>query len=119
MRSSMNGKGNRWDNAPTESFRGRLKTVGAHGRKFATREQAGQAAMDRMAFHNHRRLHSSPGCISPMRCEKRRREAQRKKAAQTVGCEPHKTGARSRLTVATLVLTGASDNGGVCLRRTA
>lgn len=95
MRSSMNGKGNRRDNAPKESFRGRLKTVGAHGRKFATREQAGQAVMDRMAFHNHRRLHSSPGNISPMRREKRRCEAQRKKAAQTAGYELHKTAARS------------------------
>ena len=51
--------------------------------------------MDRMAFHNHRRLHSSPGNISPMRREKRRREAQRKKAAQTAGYELHKTAARS------------------------
>lgn len=79
MRSSMSRKGNRRNNAPKESFRGRLKTAGAHGRKFATREQAGQAVMDRLAFHNHRRLHSSSGCISPMQCGKRRREAHAKR----------------------------------------
>lgn len=38
MRSSMSGKSNCWDNAPTESFCGRLKTASVHGHKFATRE---------------------------------------------------------------------------------
>ena len=48
MRSSMSRKGNCWDNAPTESFWGRLKTASVHGQKFATREQARQAVMDWM-----------------------------------------------------------------------
>ena len=48
MRSSMSRKGNCWDNAPTESFWGRLKTASVHGCKFATREQARQAVMDWM-----------------------------------------------------------------------
>ncbi len=50
MRSSMSRKGNCWDNAPMESFWGRLKTACVHGHKFATREQARQAVMDWMAF---------------------------------------------------------------------
>ena len=81
MRSSMSRKGNCWDNAPTESFWGRLKTASVHGHKFATREQARQAVMDWMAFYNHRRLHSSLGYLSPMQYEQRWYEAQRKKAA--------------------------------------
>ena len=81
IRSSMSRKGNCWDNAPTESFWGRLKTACVHGHKFATREQAKQAVMDWMAFYNHRRLHSSLGYLSPMQFEQRWYEAQRKKAA--------------------------------------
>jgi len=81
MRSSMSRKGNCWDNAPTESFWGRLKMASVHGQKFATREKARQAVMDWMAFYNHRRLHSSLGYLSPMQYEKRWYEAQRKKAA--------------------------------------
>ena len=81
IQSSMSRKGNCWDNAPTESFWGRLKTASVHGCKFATREQASQAVMDWMAFYNHRRLHSSLGYLSPMQYEQRWYEAQRKKAA--------------------------------------
>jgi transposase InsO family protein len=68
----MSRKGNCWDNAPTESFWGRLKTASVHGHKFTTREQAKQAVMDWMAFYNHRRLHSSLGYLSPMQFEPRR-----------------------------------------------
>ena len=81
MRSSMSRKGNCWDNAPTESFWGRLKAASVHAQKFATREQARQAVMDWMAFYNHRRLHSSLGYLSPMQFEHRWYVAQRKKAA--------------------------------------
>ncbi len=81
MRSSMSRKGNCWNNAPTESFWGRLKTASVHGHKFATQEQARQAVMDWMAFYSHRRLHSSLGYLSPMRYDQRWYEAQRKKAA--------------------------------------
>jgi len=47
----MSRKGNGWDNAPTASFWGRLKTASVYGQKFATREQARQAVMDWMAFN--------------------------------------------------------------------
>jgi putative transposase len=81
MRSSMSRKGNCWDNAPTESFWGRLKTASLYGKKFATRREAMDAVLDWMAFYNHRRLHSTLGYLSPMQYEQRWYEAQRKKAA--------------------------------------
>ena len=81
MRSSMSRKGNCWDNAPTKSFWGRLKTASLYGKKFATRREAMDAVLDWMAFYNHRRLHSTLGYLSPMQYEQRWYEAQRKKAA--------------------------------------
>lgn len=85
MRSSMSRKGNCWDNASTEGLWGRLKTVSEHGHKFATREQAKQAAMEWMAFYIHRRLHASLGDLSPMQFEHRWYEARCKKAAYSSG----------------------------------
>ena len=79
--SSMSRKGNCWDNAPTESLWGRLKTACVHGQRFATREQARQAIMDWIAFYNHTRLHSALGYLSPMQFEQRWLAAQRKSAA--------------------------------------
>ena len=81
IRSSMSRKGNCWDNAPTESFWGRLKTASLYGKKFATRQDAMDAVLDWMAFYNHRRLHSTLGYLSPMQFEKHWHAAQRKKAA--------------------------------------
>ena len=81
IRSSMSRKGNCWDNAPTESLWGRLKTACVHGRRFATREQARQVVMDWIAFYNHSRLHSALGYLSPMQFEQRWLAAQRKSAA--------------------------------------
>jgi transposase InsO family protein len=85
MRASMSRKGNCWDNAPTKSFWGRLKTASVHGRKFSTRRQATQAVMDRIPFYNHSRPHSSLGYVSPMPFEQRWFTAQRKKAASISG----------------------------------
>jgi transposase InsO family protein len=70
-----------WDNAPTESFWGRLKTASLHGKKLAIRQQVMDAVMDWMAFYNHRRLHSTLGYRRPMQYEERWHAAQRKKAA--------------------------------------
>jgi transposase InsO family protein len=81
IRSSMSRKGNCWDNAPTESFWGRLKTASLYGRKFATRREAMDAVLDWMAFYNHSRLHSTLGYVSPMQYEDRWHAAQHKKAA--------------------------------------
>jgi len=81
MRSSMCRKGDCWDNAPTESLWGRMKTACVHGRRFATREQARQAVMDWITFYNHSRLHSALGYLSPMQYEQRWLAAQQKIAA--------------------------------------
>lgn len=40
-------EGNCWDNAPTESFWGRLKTASLYGMKFATRREAIRTARSR------------------------------------------------------------------------
>lgn len=81
IRSSMSCKGDCWDNAPTESLWGHLKTACVHGRRFATRDQAQQTVMDWMGFYNLSRLHSSLGFQSPMQYEQRWLAAQRKTAA--------------------------------------
>jgi putative transposase len=81
MRASMSRKGNCWDNAPTESWWGRLKTASLHDKKFATRREAMDAVLNWMAFYNHRRLHSSLGYLSPMQYERRWHAAQHRKAA--------------------------------------
>jgi transposase InsO family protein len=81
MKSSMSRKGNCWDNAPTESFWGRLKAASLHGKKFETRRDAMDAILDWLAFYNYRRLHSTLGYLSPMQYEQRWHAAQRKKAA--------------------------------------
>jgi putative transposase len=81
MRSSMSRKGDCWDNAPTESLWGRLKTARLHGNRFATRRQAMDEIIDWLTFYNHRRLHSTLGYVSPMQFEERWHAAQRKKAA--------------------------------------
>ena len=81
MLSSMSRKGNCWDNAPTESLWGHLKTACVHGRRFQTRQQARETIVDWMAFYNHSRLHSALGYLSPMRYEQRWMAAQRKTAA--------------------------------------
>jgi putative transposase len=81
MHSSMSRKGNCWDNAPTESFWGRLKTACLYGKKFTTRRDAMDAVLDWMPFYNHRRLLSTLGYLSPMQFEQRWHAAQRNKAA--------------------------------------
>ncbi len=81
MRSSMSRKGDCWDNAPTESLWGRLKTARLHGNRFATRRQTMDEIIDWLTFYNHRRLHSTLGYVSPMQFEERWHAAQRKKAA--------------------------------------
>lgn len=81
IRSSMSRKGNCWDNAPTESLWGRLKTACVHGHRFTTHEHARQAVMDWIAFYNHTRLHSALGYLSPMQFEQRWLAAQQQSAA--------------------------------------
>lgn len=63
------------DNAPTESFWGRLKTSCLHGRQFTIGREAMDAVLDWFAFYYHRRLHSTLRDLSPMQYEKRWDEA--------------------------------------------
>jgi len=81
IRSSMSRKGDCWDNAPTESLWGHLKTARVHGQRFATRSEARDTIMEWIGFYNHSRLHSSLGFQSPMQYEQRWLAAQRKTAA--------------------------------------
>lgn len=67
---SMSGVGDCYDNAPKESFWGKLKTELVYLEKFATREQARAAIFDYIeCFYNRERLHSSLGHVSPERFE--------------------------------------------------
>jgi transposase InsO family protein len=64
--ASMSGVGDCYDNAPTESFWGTLKTELVYLERFATREQARAAIFDYIeCFYNRVRLHSSLGYVSP------------------------------------------------------
>ena len=59
-----------WDNAPVESFFGRLKTELAPA-VFATRDQARAELFEYLeVFYNRVRLHSSLGFVSPTEFER-------------------------------------------------
>jgi putative transposase len=67
---SMSGVGDCYDNAPTESLWGKLKTELVYLERFATRQQARAAIFDYIeCFYNRVRLHSSLGYVSPERFE--------------------------------------------------
>ena len=59
MLSSMSGKGDGWDNAPTESLWSRLKTARVYGKKFTTRQEGINEVLDWIHFYNAKRLHST------------------------------------------------------------
>jgi putative transposase len=62
----MSGRGNCYDNAPTESFFGKLKSEWTQHKSYATRAQARTDIFFYIeAFYNRRRLHSSLGYLSP------------------------------------------------------
>jgi putative transposase len=68
---SMSEAGQCWDNAPMESFFGRLKCEVAPGEMFATREQARAEIFEYLeVFYNRVRLHSSLGFLSPVEFER-------------------------------------------------
>jgi transposase InsO family protein len=65
---SMSRKGNCWDNAPMESFWGKLKTEWLYGRKFHTRAEAKQAVFEYIElFYNRKRLRAANGYIPPLK----------------------------------------------------
>ena len=71
MRGPMSRKGDCWDNAVSESLFGSLKVERRHAMHFITRRQAKDEVIDWLRFYNHRRLHSTPGYLSPMAFEKK------------------------------------------------
>jgi transposase InsO family protein len=68
---SMSEVGQCWDNAPVESFFGRLKCEVAPGEMFDTRDQARAELFEYLeVFYNRVRLHSSLGFLSPVEFER-------------------------------------------------
>jgi putative transposase len=68
---SMSEVGQCWDNAPVESFFGRLKCEIEPAEMFATRDQARAELFEYLeVFYNRVRLHSSLGFLSPVEFER-------------------------------------------------
>lgn len=64
--SSMSRKGNCWDNAPMESFWGKLKQEWLNERHFHTREEAMSAVFEYIwIFYNRKRIHEANGYLTP------------------------------------------------------
>ncbi len=63
---SMSRKGNCWDNAPSESFFGTLKTELIHHYEYSTRQEAVDAIFEYIeVFYNRQRKHSTLGYMNP------------------------------------------------------
>ena len=64
--SSMSRKGNCWDNAPMESFWGKLKQEWLNDRHFRSREEARSAVFEYIwIFYNRKRIHEANGYLTP------------------------------------------------------
>jgi transposase InsO family protein len=75
---SMSEVGQRWDNAPVESFFGRLKCELAPDGMFATRDQARAVLFEYLeVFYNRVRRHSSLGFVSPAEFERAHNQTHR------------------------------------------
>jgi len=63
---SMSRKGNCWDNAPMESFWGKMKSEWLNEQHFRTRAQARAAVFEYVEiFYNRQRLHASNNYLTP------------------------------------------------------
>lgn len=63
---SMSRKGNCWDNAPMESFWGKMKYEWLVDKHFRTREEARAAVFEYVEiFYNRQRIHESNGYLTP------------------------------------------------------
>ncbi len=66
IKQSMSRKGNCWDNAPAESFFGRLKTEWAGRYRYRSREEAKRSIYFYIEmFYNSKRRHAAIGYVSP------------------------------------------------------
>jgi putative transposase len=62
----MSRKGNCYDNAPMESFWGKLKQEWLLGQRFKTREEAKAAIFEYIwIFYNRERIHAANGYMTP------------------------------------------------------
>jgi putative transposase len=78
----MSRKGNCWDNAPVESFFGKLKTEWVHGKHYATREEAKLDVFKYLElFYNRKRRHAALGYQSPAAYEKQHLQSMNQQAA--------------------------------------
>lgn len=79
IRPSMGSVSSPWDNAPTESLMGTIKSECVHARTFDSREQAAMEIFDYIeTFYNRVRIHSAIEWMSPAEFER----AHSKEAAQ-------------------------------------
>lgn len=63
---SMSRKGNCWDNAPMESFWGKMKCEWLNHQRFTTRDAARAAVFEYIEiFYNRQRIHQSNGYLTP------------------------------------------------------
>ena len=63
----MSRKGNRWDNAPMESFWGKMKQEWLNDYKFATREEAKSKIFEYvMVFYHRKRPHETYDYRTPI-----------------------------------------------------
>lgn len=73
IRQSMSRKGNCYDNAPMESFFGRLKTECVHWKDFTSMENATRKVGEYISqFYNVTRRHSSLDYVSPVEYESKK-----------------------------------------------
>lgn len=71
IRPSMGSVSSPWDNAPTESLMGIIKSECVHARVFDSREQAALEIFDYIeCFYNRLRIHSAIGWVSPVEFER-------------------------------------------------
>ena len=72
IKPSMGSISSPWDNAPTESFMGILKSECIQAKIFENREIAAIEIFDYIeCFYNRLRIHSSLGWLSPAEFEKK------------------------------------------------